>query len=108
MVVVCRRRGPRVHQPGEHPVLYPVSFGENWQIGTAPNILIDWKADQDNRFTVPIGLGVGKLIKIGPLPVKLTAEVDYMVIHPDDFGQHWCVRFQIIPVLPALFKDTLF
>jgi hypothetical protein len=39
---------------------------------------------------------------------KSIAEVDYMVIHPDDFGQHWCVRFQIIPVLPALFKDTLF
>ena len=83
-------------------------FGDNWQIGMAPNILIDWKADQDNRFTVPVGLGIGKLIKIGPLPVKLTAEVDYMVVHPDEFGQHWGIRFQITPVLPALFKDTLF
>jgi hypothetical protein len=31
-----------------------------------------------------------------------------MVIPPDDFGEHRGVRFQIIPVLPALFKDTLF
>jgi hypothetical protein len=83
-------------------------FGDHWQIGMAPNILIDWKADQDNRFTVPVGLGIGKLVKIGPLPVKFTVEVDYMAIHPDDFGQHWGVRFQMIPVLPALFKDTLF
>jgi hypothetical protein len=29
-------------------------------------------------------------------------------VHPDDFGQHWGVRFNITPVLPALFKDTLF
>jgi hypothetical protein len=34
----------------------------------ALNILIDWKADQDNRFTVPVGLGIGKLVRIGPLP----------------------------------------
>jgi hypothetical protein len=83
-------------------------FGDHWQIGMTPNILIDWKEDQKNRFTVPVGLGIGKLVMIGPLPVKFTAEVDYMVVHPDDFGQHWGIRFQIIPVLPALFKDTLF
>jgi uncharacterized membrane protein len=83
-------------------------FGDHWQIGMTPNILIDWKADQDNRFTVPVGLGIGKLVMIGPLPVKFTAEVDYMVVRQDEFGQHWGARFQIIPVLPALFKDTLF
>jgi hypothetical protein len=83
-------------------------FGDNWQVGMAPSILIDWKADQDNRFTVPVGLGIGKLVKIGPLPVKFTAEVDYMVVRPDEFGQEWGVRFQIIPVLPALFRGTLF
>jgi len=83
-------------------------FGNNWQIGMAPNILIDWKADQDNRFTVPVGLGIGKMVRIGRLPVKFTAEVDYMVVHPDDFGQQWDIRFQVIPVLPALIKDTLF
>jgi hypothetical protein len=83
-------------------------FGDNWQVGMAPNILIDWKADQEDRFTVPVGLGIGKLVRIGRLPVKFTAEVDYMVVHPDDFGQHWDVRFQVIPVLPALIKETLF
>jgi hypothetical protein len=83
-------------------------FGENWQIGMAPNILIDWKADQGQRFTVPVGLGIGKMVKIGPLPVKFTLEGDYMAVNPDDFGQRYGVRFQIIPVLPALFKSTLF
>jgi len=71
-------------------------------IGMAPNILIDWKADQEDPFTVPVGLGIGKLVRIGRLPVKFSSEADYMVVHPDDFGQHWGVRFQAIPVLPAL------
>jgi hypothetical protein len=53
-------------------------------------------------------LGIGKLVRIGRLPLKFTAEVDYMVVHPDDFGQHWGIRFQMIPLLPALFKETLF
>jgi len=83
-------------------------FGEHWQIGMAPNILIDWKADQGQRFTVPVGLGIGKMVKIGPLPVKFTLEGDYMGVNPDDFGQRYGVRFQIIPVLPDLFKGTLF
>ncbi len=83
-------------------------FGKSWQIGMAPNILIDWKADREDRFTVPVGLGIGKTVRIGRLPVKFTAEVDYMVVRPDDFGQHWSVRFQMIPVLPALIKNTLF
>jgi hypothetical protein len=83
-------------------------FGEHWQIGMQPNILIDWKADQGQRFTVPVGLGIGKMVKFGPLPVKFTLEGDYMVVNPDDFGQRYGIRFQIIPVLPALFKGTLF
>jgi hypothetical protein len=28
--------------------------------------------------------------------------------HPDDFGQHWGVRFQTFPVLTTLFRGTLF
>jgi hypothetical protein len=40
--------------------------------------------------------------------VKFTVEADYMVVHPDNFGQQWDIRFQLIPVLPALFKKTLF
>jgi hypothetical protein len=55
-----------------------------------------------------IGLGIGKLVKLGRFPVKFTIEADHMVVHPDDFGRQWDIRFQLIPVLPALFKKTLF
>jgi hypothetical protein len=80
---------------------------DQWQIGMGPNITVDWKADEGNEVTFPIGLGAGKLVKFGKFPVKFTFEVDYAVVHPDDIGQRWNFRLQIIPVLPALVKREL-
>ena len=79
----------------------------NWQVGMAPNVTVNWKADGGNKLNFPIGIGVGKLVRFGKLPVKFTLEVDYSVVHPDDFSQRWLVRFQMIPVLPALIKDPI-
>ena len=31
-----------------------------------------------------------------------------MVIHPDDFGQRWNIRFSITPVIRPLIQRTLF
>lgn len=83
-------------------------FPGQWQVGTAPNILIDWEADDDNKLTLPVGLGVGKLVKIGGLPIKFILEGQYAVIHPDDFGQQWNLRLTVTPVLPSLIKNPIF
>ena len=61
-----------------------------------------------NKLTLPVGFGAGKLFKLGKLPVKLTLEVDYSLVKPEDYGQRWNIRFQMIPVIPALVKDALF
>jgi hypothetical protein len=79
-----------------------------WQIGMSPNITMNWEADPDNRFTVPVGLGVGKLIKLGKLPVKIQLQGQYSVIHPDDHGQRWNFQLQVTPVIPNLISGTLF
>jgi len=83
-------------------------FPGQWQVGTAPNILIDWEADDDNKLTLPVGLGVGKLVKIAGLPIKFILEGQYAVIHPDDFGQQWNLRLTVTPVLPSLVKNPIF
>ena len=83
-------------------------FPGQWQVGTGPNILIDWKADDDNKLTLPMGLGVGKLFKFGSLPLKFILEGQYAAIHPDDFGQEWNIRFTVTPVLPSLIKSPIF
>ena len=81
---------------------------DHWQVGLSPNVTVNWKADGSNQLNFPIGLGVGKLVKFGKLPVKFTLELDYSVVKPDDFSQRWLVRLQVIPVLPALIKNPLF
>lgn len=73
-----------------------------WQVGMTPNILIDWNAKPGNQVTWPIGLGCAKTVKIGKLPVKIQLEGQYMLIHPDDFGQRFNIRLQVTPVIPPL------
>jgi len=58
--------------------------------------------------TFPVGLGVGKVVKLGPLPVKFALEVQYMPVHPDLFGEKWNVQLKISPVIPKLIKGVLF
>jgi hypothetical protein len=79
-----------------------------WQVGMSPDIQVNWKAEPGNKLTLPIGFGAGKLFKLGKLPVKLTLEVDYALVKPEDYGQRWTIRFQLIPVIPALVQDVLF
>ena len=80
---------------------------ENWQVGMGPNITINWKASGGNAYTVPIGFGVGKLIKFRKLPVKFALEAQYSVVRPDDLGTQWNIRFTVTPVIPPLIKNVL-
>jgi hypothetical protein len=82
--------------------------GGGWGIGTNPNMLVNWYASNANKVTFPIGLNASKVIKIGPLPVKLAVQGQYMPVHPDVFGQKWNLQFVITPVIPKLIKGNLF
>jgi hypothetical protein len=70
-------------------------------IGFGPNIRINWDADSDNKWSVPVGLGADTLIKLGPHPVKIGFEAYYYVEKPDDFGPEWQIRFLFVPVIPS-------
>ena len=79
------------------------SLPKAWSVGAGPSITYDWKADEDDRLTVPIGLGVTKTVRIGKVPTKLRAEVHYSVVRPDSYGEVWNIRLQITPVIPSPF-----
>jgi hypothetical protein len=83
-------------------------FGEGWSIGYSGNILANWNAPSGDVWTVPIGLGLSKVVKFGRLPVKLQLAVQYMLVHPSISGQEWNVQVQITPVMPKLIKGVLF
>ena len=80
-----------------------------WSIGYSGNILANWKAHKaGDVWTVPLGLGINKVVKIGPLPVKIGLAGQYMVHHPDIGGQKWNIQLSVTPVIPKLIKGTLF
>ena len=80
-----------------------------WQMGFNPTITYNHKAkDNDNKWNVPVGLGVAKTMKLGKLPVKFQLSVEKSVVRQDTFGKDWNVRLNVIPVIPALVKNPLF
>ena len=86
-----------------------IFFGDGWSIFSTPNILADFTAPSSgDAWTVPIGLGVSKVVKYGRLPVKWALQVQYMPVRPRRSGQDWNVQLIIIPVIPKLIKGTLF
>jgi len=85
-----------------------IFFGEGWSFGYSGNILADWTAPSEDVWTVPVGLGLGKVVKLGRLPVKIQLAVQYMPVHPRISGQEWNVQLQVTPVIPKLIKGVLF
>jgi hypothetical protein len=81
---------------------------DGWSIGYSGNVLANWEADSaGDVWTIPLGLSVSKVLKFGKLPVRLGLAGQYMVHHPDTFGQKWNLQFMVVPVIPKLIKGNL-
>jgi hypothetical protein len=94
-------KGPKTR----HMLLYYAfvyTFSNGWTVGTNPNMFVDWEASSGNKVAFPVGLQVGKLRKLGILPVKFDVQVQYYAVRPDIGGPKWNLQFQITPILPAL------
>ncbi len=72
---------------------------KGWYLVSAPINTADWKADSGNRWTVPLGGGVGKVFRLGKLPININSQALYNVEHPD-FGPDWQLRFQMQFLFP--------
>lgn len=72
-----------------------------WYITSAPINTANWEVDRDDRWTVPIGGGVGKIFKIGKRPVNAQGSVYYNVVTPDNLPSgRWSLRLQIQLLYP--------
>jgi len=76
------------------------NMADGWYLNSAPIITANWKAESDNRWTVPFGAGVGKVFRIGKLPVNASIQAYYNVVKPDILGPDWTLRFQIQFLFP--------
>jgi hypothetical protein len=66
----------------------------------SPIITANWEADQSkNRWTVPLGLGIGQIMRWGRQPVNLQAAAFYNVARPD-YAANWNIRLQLVFLFP--------
>ena len=73
-----------------------------------PALLVNWNANKSgNMLTFPIGASLSKVVKLGPLPIRIALQPQYMPIHPDAFGQKWNIQITVAPVIPKLIKGNV-
>ena len=88
--------------------IYYWSLNETTSIGAAPNIIINWEQNSDNRYTVPIGIGINRTFQFGKVPVRFGLEYHYTAIAPDDVvSSDWAIRFFVIPAVPSALFDWM-
>ena len=76
------------------------NFPSGWYLTSSPIITANWEAGDDNRWTLPLGGGIGKLFRLGSQPLNTQSQVFYNVVTPDDFGADWQLRFQVQLLFP--------
>lgn len=71
------------------------NFGEGWYVNSAPIITANWLTTGNNGWTLPVGGGVGRVVKLdGKLPINLSLSAYYNVLRPD-YGSTWQLRTQL-------------
>ena len=77
---------------------YNVPGGDGLYFTSSPILTVDWNAN-GQRWTVPLGGGVGKIFHLGKLPVNTQISAYYNVVKPD-FGANWQIRAQVQLMFP--------
>jgi len=75
------------------------NFPDGTYLTSSPIITADWKADSGQKYTVPVGGGVGHIFHLGRLPVNTSLAAYYNAVKPD-LGPNWQIRFQVQLLFP--------
>ena len=108
MVVHRWAARPARHEPDEPATHRHVFFGEGWSLGYSGNILADWNAPSEDVWTVPVGLGLAKVVNLGRCPSRFSSRSSTCRCIPGSPDRSGTCRCLIIPVLPKLIKGVLF
>ena len=76
------------------------NLGDGLFVASVPIITANWEVDNDNRWVVPLGLGVGKAMKMGSTPFTAQIHGYYNVVRPDFNNEDWQMRVQVQWLFP--------
>ena len=75
------------------------NFSHGWYVTSSPILTGNWTARASDQWTVPVGGGVGRLFKVGPLPINTQLQAFYNADRPKD-SSNWQLRFQVEFLFP--------
>jgi hypothetical protein len=76
------------------------NFPHGWYVTTQPIITANWLAASNQRWTLPIGGGVGRLFKLDKQPINVQLQAFDNVVTPNRGGPDWQLRFQVQFLFP--------
>lgn len=76
---------------------------KGWYFTWQPTLTANWKATNGGRWLVPLGGGIGRIMRLGARPVNLTAQFYGNAVHPPG-GSPWAMRLQIAFLFPKMPK----
>jgi hypothetical protein len=77
---------------------------KGWYITVQPIITANWKATSGGVWTVPVGGGIGRIMKVGAQPVNLSLQFYGNAVYPAETSP-WSMRAQIAFLFPKLTKE---
>jgi hypothetical protein len=87
-----------VSQSTFEPVI-SYNFENGWYLAFDSTITADWNAPNDKRWTIPVGLDVGKAFQIGKQSLSLQFGTYYNVERAEGAAR-WLVRLQVSLIFP--------
>ena len=94
--------GPKERPDVNQMLLQPFvnyNMRHGWYLTSSPVITSNWEANSNNRWTVPVGGGVGRIVHFGKIPVNTYAQVFRNVERPNGTTS-WSARFQMTFLFP--------
>ena len=75
------------------------NLDNGWYLISDMVITADWEAASGQKLTVPIGGGVGKLLKVGQQAMNIRGEAYYNIERPDN-APEWTIGFTVQLLFP--------
>ena len=78
---------------------YAFNLANGWQINGSPTFSYNHEASGDDKWTLPLAIGVSKTLIFNGRPWKFGVQYWHYVEKPDTFGPDYQLRFSISPVV---------
>ena len=89
---------PDVNRATVQPILN-YNLPNGWYLTAGTTMSANWEADSGEEWTVPLGGGVGRLVRFGKQPVDFKL-VAYDNVEKPEFGADWTLQFTVKMLFP--------